>query len=150
MEHIVKTNVEKATLILHANVTHGINDLNETSYAWMVQSQQHPNMTYKVPLPFTKYACCTCEWALHENLCKHQVVVLFTCINFTKENIIQYCGRWYGYDRGGFATMFADLSYLHVYDNEYDDEEADEDHYEEPWVVDMCGLMIPNDTSPNV
>ncbi len=46
--------------------------------------------------------------------------------------------------------MFVDLTYLHVYDNEYDDEEADEDHYEEPWVVDMCGLMTPNDTSPNV
>jgi hypothetical protein len=44
--------------------------------------------------------------------------------------------------------MFADTTYLHIYDNESDDEEADEDHYEEPWVVDMCRLMTPNDTSP--
>jgi hypothetical protein len=36
VEDIVKTNVEKATLILHTNVTHGIDDSNKTGYAWMV------------------------------------------------------------------------------------------------------------------
>jgi len=40
LEHIVKTNIEKATLIPHTNVTHGIDDSNETNHAWMVQSQQ--------------------------------------------------------------------------------------------------------------
>jgi hypothetical protein len=40
--------------------------------------------------------------------------------------------------------------YLHIYDSEFDDEKADEDHSEEPWVVDMFRLMTPNDTSPNV
>ncbi len=84
MERIVKTSVEKATLIPHTNVTHGIDDLNETSHAWMVRSQQHWNMAYKVPLPFTKYVCCTCEWALRGNLCKHQVAIFFTCIDLTK------------------------------------------------------------------
>ncbi len=48
VECIVKMNVEKATLILHTNVTHGIDDLNETNHAWMVWSQQHLNTTYKV------------------------------------------------------------------------------------------------------
>ncbi len=46
--------------------------------------------------------------------------------------------------------MFANPTYLHIYDNESDDEEADEDHYEKPWVVDMCELMRPDDISPNV
>ncbi len=150
MERIVKTSIKKATLIPHTNVTHGIDDLNETGHAWMVPSQQHPNMTYKVPLPFTKYVCCTCEWALHGNLCKHQVALFLTCVDLTKKYIIQYCETWYGFDREGFATMFVDLTYLHIYDNEFDDEEADEDHFEKPWVVDMCELMRPNDTSPNV
>jgi len=150
VEHIVKTSVEKATLILHTNITHGIDDLNETGHAWMVQNQQYLNMTYKVSLPFTKYVCCTCEWALCGNLCKHQVAIFPTCTDLTKENIIQYCGTWYGFDRGGFATMFADPTYLHIYDNESDDEKADEDHSEKPWVVDMCELMRPDDTSPNV
>ncbi len=36
MEHIVKMSVEKTTLILHTNVTHGIDDSNETSHAWVV------------------------------------------------------------------------------------------------------------------
>jgi hypothetical protein len=106
-------------------------------------------MTYKVPLPFTKYVCCTCEWALHGNLCKYQVVIL-TCTNFIKKYIIKYCGTWYGFDCGGIVTMFADLTYLHIYDNEFDDEEANEGHFEEPWVVDMCRLMTMDDTSPNV
>jgi hypothetical protein len=57
-------------LISHTDVTHGIDDLNKIGHAWMVWSQQHPNMTYKVPFPFIKYACCTCEWALRGNLCK--------------------------------------------------------------------------------
>jgi hypothetical protein len=68
VDHIVKKNVEKPTLIPRTNVTHGIDDLNKTNHAWMVRNQ-HPNMTYKVPFPFTQYVCCTCEWALRGNLC---------------------------------------------------------------------------------
>ncbi len=46
--------------------------------------------------------------------------------------------------------MFIDPTYLHIYDNEFNDEKADENHFEEPWVVDMCGLMTLDDASPNV
>jgi len=46
--------------------------------------------------------------------------------------------------------MFANLTYLHIYDNESDDEKANENHVEKPWVVDMCELMKLDDTSPNV
>jgi hypothetical protein len=46
--------------------------------------------------------------------------------------------------------MFTNLIYLHIYDNESDDEEADDDHSKEPWVVDMCRFMTLDDTSPNV
>ncbi len=102
--------IEKATLIPHTNVTPMIDDLNETGHAWMVRSQQHPNMTYKVPLLFTKYACCTCEWALRGNLCKHQVAIFLTFIDLTKENIIQYCGTWYG----GFATICGPYLFAHL------------------------------------
>jgi hypothetical protein len=38
---------------------------------------------------------------------------------------------------------------LYVYDNEFNDEEVNEEHYEKPWVVDMCELMRLDDTSPN-
>jgi hypothetical protein len=60
------------------------------------------------------------------------------------------CGTWYGFNHGSFVTMFVDLTYLHIYDNESDDEEVDENHFEEPWIVDMCEFMTPDDTSPNV
>jgi hypothetical protein len=46
--------------------------------------------------------------------------------------------------------MFVDLTYLHIYDNESNDEKPDEDHFLKPWVVNMCELMRPDDTSPNV
>ncbi len=46
--------------------------------------------------------------------------------------------------------MFADPTYLHIYDNESDDEKVNEDHFEEPWVVDMCELMTLDDTSLNL
>jgi len=46
--------------------------------------------------------------------------------------------------------MFADPTYLHIYDNESNDEEVDEDHFEKPWVVGMCELLRSDDTSPNV
>jgi len=49
-----------------------------------------------------------------------------------------------------FLAMFVDPTYLHIYDNESNDEKADEDHCEEPWVVDMYKLMTLNDTSLNV
>jgi len=64
--------------------------------------------------------------------------------------IIQYCGTWYGYDYGGFVTIFADPTYLHIYDNEFNDEKANENHSKKPWVVDMCKLMRLDDTSFNV
>jgi hypothetical protein len=87
---------------------------------------------------------------LRGNLCKHQVAIFFTCTDLTKENIIQYCGTWYGSDHGGFVAMFVEPTYLHIYDNESDDEEADENHSEKPWGIDMCELMRPDDTSPNM
>jgi len=47
MEHIVKVSIEKATLIFHTHVRHGIDDSNEVGHAWMVWSQHHTNMTYR-------------------------------------------------------------------------------------------------------
>jgi hypothetical protein len=83
-------------------------------------------------------------------LCKHQVAILFTCTDFIKKYIIQYYGTWYGFDHGGFVAMFVDYTYLHIYDNESNDETVDEYHFEEQWIVDMCGLLTLDDTSPNV
>ncbi len=42
------------------------------------------------------------------------------------------------------------LTYLHLYDNESNDEEPNEDDIEEPWVVNMGGLLTLDDTSLDV
>jgi len=96
-----------------------------------VWEQQCPNVTYKGWLPFTKYVSYTCEWVLRENLCKHQIVIFLACIDFTKENIIQYCGTCYGSNCEDFVVMFADFTYLHLYNNEFNDE-PNEDDIEKP------------------
>jgi hypothetical protein len=72
------------------------------------------------------------------------------CIDLTKDNIIQYCETWYGSNHGGFAIIFMNLTYLHLCDNEFDDEELYEDDIEKPWVFNMGGLLTLDDTSPNV
>ncbi len=123
------------------HVNHEIDNSIEIRNAWMVQSTHRPNVKYKFPLPFTHYACCMCEWALRGNLCKHQVAKLLTYINLTIEMIIHFCERWYGSNCGGFETMFYGPTYLHLYDNESNDEEPKANHIEDSWVVDVGELM---------
>jgi hypothetical protein len=47
----------------------------------------------------------------------------------------------YGSNCGGFEAMFTDLTYLHLYDDEDNDEEPKANCIEDPWVVDVGGLM---------
>ncbi len=142
MEHNVKASLEQGTLIPNTHVNHEIDNLIEMGHAWMVQSTHHLDVRYKVPFPFIHYTCCTCEWALCGNLCKHQIVVSITCIDFTPKIIIHYCGIWYGSNCGNFEAMFTNPTYLQFYD-EFNDEEP---KVEDPWVVDMGELMTQDDT----
>jgi hypothetical protein len=57
--------VEKTLLILHTHVVQHTFEGENGVDVWMVQSQQHSSVIYKVWVPFTKYACCAYEWALH-------------------------------------------------------------------------------------
>jgi len=99
-------NVEKAFMI----PTHQCGLANTNVSAWLVQNQHHLGVTYNFHAPFTKYASYTCEWALCKNLCKHQIVIFITCTNLISNNIIEYCGTWYGTNYNGFKTMFANLA----------------------------------------
>ncbi len=104
MEAIITQSVEKTTLI---PLTHVYQPTLQSDGAWGVWSQCLPNVTYTVKFPFTKIFCCTCEWALQRNMCKHQIVVILTCIDISQEDIIHYCGTWYKSHRGGLGHMFA-------------------------------------------
>jgi hypothetical protein len=80
MEAIITQSVEKVALI---PFTHVYQPTLESDGAWGIWSQCFPNVTYVVKFPFTKIFCCTCEWALRGNICKHQIVIILTCTNIS-------------------------------------------------------------------
>jgi hypothetical protein len=102
---------------------------------WRVQSQYHPNVTYNIHGPITKYASCTCEWALRSNFCKHQIVILLMCTNLTTENIIEYCSTYYGIVRGNLKCMFVNSTYLQLDDGVSDDEDYNQDLIDEVGII---------------
>ncbi len=55
----------------------------ESDGAWGIWNQRFPNIIYVVKFPFTKISCCTCEWALRRKMCKHQIVIIFTCTDIS-------------------------------------------------------------------
>ncbi len=87
VEATITRSVKKATLI---PLTHVYQLTVESDVAWGVWSQRLPNIIYAMKFSFTKISCCTCEWALWRNMCKHQIVMILTCINITHEYIIHY------------------------------------------------------------
>ncbi len=104
-EAIITQNVEKATFI---PLTHVYQPTLGNDGTWGIWNQHLPNVIYAMKFPFTEIFCCTCEWTLQGNMHKHQIVVIFTCIDISQENIIHYCRTWYGSHPGRLGHMFAD------------------------------------------
>jgi hypothetical protein len=52
MKCIIKTSIEKVALIPPTNVLQPTFEGYEDDGIWMVQSQQHPNVLYKLQSPF--------------------------------------------------------------------------------------------------
>ncbi len=122
--------MEKVALI---PLTHVYQPTLESDGAWGVRSQRLHNVIYVVKFPFTKIFCCTSEWALWGNMCKHQIMVIFTCIDISQEDIIHYYGTWYRSHHGRLGHMFADpwhiLDDMESNDDDEDEHlEGDEDH----------------------
>jgi hypothetical protein len=112
MEAIITRSVEKVALIL---LTHVYQPTLQSDGVWGVHNQCLPNVIYIVKFLFTEIFCYTCEWALRGNMCKHQIVVIFTCIDIFQEDIIHYCGTWYGSHHGGLGHMFANPQHIPNY-----------------------------------
>jgi hypothetical protein len=47
-------------------------------------------------------------------------------IDLIKENIIEYCGTWFGFNCGGFKASFIDLRYLQLDDGASNDEDNED------------------------
>jgi hypothetical protein len=137
METIITRSVEKVALIPFILV---YQPTFESDGAWGVRSQHHPNVIYAMKFPFTNIFCCTCEWALRGNECKHQIVVIFTCIDISQEDIIHYCGTWYGSHRGGLGHMFVDPQHI-PNDMESNDHDEDEHLEGDDGIMEFDGLM---------
>jgi len=137
MEAIITRNVEKATLI---PLTHVYQPTLESDGTWGVRSQCLPNVIYVVKFSFSKIFCCTCEWALQGNMCKHQIVVILTCTNISQKDITHYCGTWYGSHRGGLGHMFADPRHI-LDDMESNDNDEDEHLEDDDGIMEFDGLM---------
>ena len=56
--------------------------------------------------PFVDYACCSCEFALRGNFCKHQIAILLKFLpDCRPSSILEYCGTYYGTERGGLKAL---------------------------------------------
>jgi hypothetical protein len=122
MEAIITENMEKTTFI---SFTHVYQLTLESDGAWGVWSQRLPNVIYTMRFPFPEIFCYTCEWALRGNMCKHHIMVILTCLDIFQENIIHFCGTWYGSHRGGLGHMFVDPRHI-PNDMESNDDDEDE------------------------
>jgi hypothetical protein len=56
------------------------------------------------------------------------------------DNIIEYCGTYYGIPHGGLKFMFIDLAYLQLDDGVFDDEDYNQCWIDEVDIVDTGGL----------
>jgi len=70
-----------------------------------------------------------------------------TCTDFTIENIIEYCDRYYGIHHNGFKCMFADLTYLQLDDGVFDDEDCNQVPVNEVDIVYIGGFMAMDEDS---
>jgi len=121
-------------------LTHVYQPTLESDGARGIWSQRLPNVIYAVKFPFTEILCCTCEWALRGNICKHQIVVVFTCLDISQEDIIHYHGRWYGSHCEGLGHMFADPQHIPSDMESNDDDEYE--HFEgDDGIMEFDGLM---------
>jgi hypothetical protein len=137
MEAIITRNVEKPALI---PLTHVYQPTFESDGAWGVWSQRLHNVIYAVKFPFIEIFCCTCEWPLRGNMCKHQIVVILTCTDISQEDIIHYCGTWYGSHCEGLGHMFANPPHIPD-DMESNDDDEDEHLKGDDGIMEFDGLM---------
>jgi hypothetical protein len=72
------------------------------------------------------------------NLCEQQIMIIFTIMNVTQEDVIEYSGTWYESNCGGLPIMFTNPKHIHDGLDSKDDGFAD-DHDEA--VIDIGGII---------
>jgi len=73
-------------------------------------------------------------------MCKHQIVVILTCIDISSEDIIHYYGTWYGSHCGGLGHMFIDPR--HILNDMVSNDDDENEHLEgDDGIMEFDGLM---------
>ncbi len=72
-------------------------------------------------------------------MCKHQIMVIFTCTDISQENIIHYYGTRYGSHCGGLGHMFADPRHI-PNDMEPSDDDENEHLEGDDGIMEFDGL----------
>jgi len=67
-------------------------------------------------------------------------VVIFTCTNISQEDIIHYCGTWYGTHHGRLGHMFTDPQHI-PNDMESNDNDENEHLEGDDEIMEFDGLM---------
>ncbi len=70
------------------------------------------------------------------------------CIDLTSNNIIDYCGTWYGINCNGFKAMFIDPTYSQVGDDFFKNEGYNKETIEKVSVISICGFLNMDDNGP--
>jgi len=71
-------------------------------------------------------------------------VVILTCTYITQEDIIEYCGTWYGFECGGLVAMFANRQHILDDGNSFND--GDNEFIEgEKRIIDIGEITITNE-----
>jgi hypothetical protein len=70
-----------------------------------------------------------------------------TCTNPITNNIIEYCGTYYGIHHGGLKCLFVDLTYLQLDDGVFNNEDCNQDPVDEVGIVDIGVFMAMDEDS---
>ncbi len=62
MARLVVVSVDKTNQIPHTNVISPTFEGDDGDDVWLVWSQHHLSITYKIYAPFIEYASCSCKW----------------------------------------------------------------------------------------
>jgi len=73
-------------------------------------------------------------------MCKHQIVIILTSTDISQEDIIHYCGTWYGSHCEGLGHMFVDPQHIQD-DMESNDDDEDEHLEGDDGIMEFDGLM---------
>ncbi len=141
MAWLVVASVDKVSWIPHINVISPTFEGDDGDGVWWVRRQHHLGVTYKICAPFIKYANCNYGWALRNNFCKHQIVVILMCTNLITKNLNIAAHIM------ELAMVVWNACLLTWHDGAFNNEDCNQSLINEVNIVDIGGFMAMDEDS---